>query len=123
MKMKRLIVIFTLLAVILASSGAAYALTIFAKKVASYGKVEYTSEVTITESKLDGSDIIKVKLQSNANTVADRVYIVHLYLNGEEVGTLAVSWTAPQIPGNTKSKEFEDLDLSAVTFWEVEVTQ
>jgi len=119
---KSLVAIAIFLAVALAAGSAAYALSTFAKSVAGYGQVKWTNQVTITESKLDGADTIKGKVQSNANTVADRIYTVHLYLNGEEAATETVSWPAPQIPGNTKTKTFTGLDLVAITSWEIEVT-
>ena len=119
---KSVIAIVIFLAVALAAGGAAYALTTFAKDLAAYGQVKFTGQVTVTESKLDGNDTIKVKLQSNAQTVADRIYTVHLYLNGDEAATEPVSWSAPQIPGNSKVKTFTGLDLAAITSWDIEVT-
>ena len=119
---KALMTIAILLGVTLAAGSAAYALTTFAKSIAAYGQVKWTDEVTVTASSLDGNDTVKVKLQSNANTVADRVYTIHLYLNGEEAATQTVTWTAPQIPGNNKTKTFGGLDLAGITSWDIEVT-
>ena len=120
--MKKIIIaISILIALAVSFGGAAYALSIFAKEIAGYGQIKFTSEVTVTDSSLDGASKVKIKLQSNVNTVADKVYNVRLILNGELVSTQTVSWTAPQIPGNTKVKIFSDLDLSTVTIWDIEV--
>lgn len=99
----------------------ALALTFFIKNLAAVGSVNYTAEVTISEIEVDES-VVKVKLSPNSETVADRVYTAHLYLDGVDVGQQSVAWTQSEINGNTKKLlTFTALNLEPITKIRVEI--
>jgi len=119
---KWLLTALVVLIVAISLATAAYAISMFTKNLAALGKVNFTDECTVEEIEVDDLTTIKVKLLSNANTVADRNYSVRLYLDGVETAGQLVSWLAGEIPGTRKTITFTGLSLSAVTTVRVDVT-
>mgnify|MGYP001618652572 CR=1 FL=1 len=120
--MRKLIAtIAVLLAVGAAFYGVGYAFTQFYKQVAGVGTVEFVDQATVQDVSVIGADKVKVKVQSNSLTEAGYSYTVAFYLDGEQVATQTVSWTAPQIPGVSKNLTFTGLALAPVTQYGVEV--
>ena len=122
--MKKLIktIAVILVAVILSGTVVAYGITLFQKTLAGIGQMTYTNEVTISDVKVKSLSRVDVTLESNAQTVADRIYSAYLYLDDVKVLTpQTTNWTAGQIPGVKNKISFTGLSLGATTLVEVEV--
>ena len=123
--MRRLALILAIvIGVMFASYGVGYAITSFYKQLVGVGNVTFNQEVDIFNIQVTGPSSVKVITQSTANTEADYVYTVTLYLDFEAVApTQTVSFTAPQIPDVKKTITFSSLSLGAVSDVGAEVTR
>ena len=116
----RVLLLMALIALVL--SGTAMAISMFTKEVAGLGKMTFTDEVTITDIKVSSLSKVKVWVESKANTQADHVYTVYLYLDDTKwPAGLQVVWAANQIPGVKQKLTFTGLDLSTVVEVDAEV--
>lgn len=112
-----------LLIVALVMIPAAYGLGIYTKELAGMGILKITDEVTVEEIEIDDATKAKIKLASNAQTVADKSYTVKLYLDGTFNSQQTTSWTAGEISGGIKKTlTWTGLSLAGVTTLKFEVT-
>ena len=125
MKKKLLWVISITLVVLLLFFGTglgAYAISMFQKTLAGMGQMTFTDEVIITDVRINSLSKVTVTAESNANTVADRVYKVQLYLDDISTANQTTSWTVDKIPGVKNKVVFSGLNLNVTTLVEAEVT-
>ncbi len=94
----------------------------FAKSIAGLAQDRFTGEVTITDTHASGNDKYTIWVQSNAATVALKVYTIHLYFDDVlQAQTQTVTWTALEIPGTVKKITFTGLNTSSVLIIEPEI--
>ena len=88
------------------------------------GQVKFTNELKIENITLaDGATEIDVLISPGTDkTVADKNYPVVLRLDGNQVGSQNVSFSAPEIAAGTKKTiKFTGINLSGVSLIEVEI--
>ncbi len=98
-----------------------WAISFFQKTLAGIGQMTYTDEAVITDIKIKSLSKIAVTVESNAQTVVDRVYSVDLYLDDVKQTSMTVSW-AGEIAGTKKTVTFIGLNLATTTVIDVEIT-
>lgn len=123
-KTRNLVIALAIVAgIIVASWGAAFAISSFYKQLTGIGNVEFNQEVTVSNIQVTGSDKIKVSLTSSATTIPATTYTVTLYLDYASESSYTISWSAAEIPGTIKRHDFTGLSLASVSNINVEVTR
>ncbi len=121
--MKAILILVTVILLFFGTPIGTSAISFFQKSLAGMGQMTYTNEVSITDIKVKSLSQVKITIESKANTVADRVYTVTLYLDDTQwATTMPVSWEAAQIPGTKKKITFTGLDLADIVEIDAEVT-
>jgi len=121
---KKLIIAGITILITLASITAVWSLTSNFRIITGLGSVEWVNEAVVSQINQKGSETnsqIIIKLTSTADTVADNIYTVTLYLNDIETATDTISWAAGEIPGTQKKITFSGLDLSTINNYNIDV--
>jgi len=105
-----------------AAIGAAYALTVITIRLAGITVLEFTDEARVEDVIIFDEHTVVAIIAPTDNTQADKTYTVRIYLDGTASGETTVSWTSDEIAaGIKKVVVFTDLDLSGVSYIQVEV--
>jgi len=101
--------------------GSVVAWDFYQKNIDTQGRMQYTAEATTTVIRAVSMNQVDVTLDSNDETVAARVYTVHLYLDNVDTAQQTVSWGKSELGGGSpQTLNFTGLDLSTVVIIDVE---